>query len=367
MADRMIDLEDVLGIIIDSGGSDAHFEPDEPPMVRCKGLIQPVEGATEWSEQDILDTFVNIPGLTLEKLKTPTQIDFAFSQDTYRWRGHSGLSLGKRTFHLRLLQEHAPKVSELGLPKILVDRIRNSFGGLFLITGPTGSGKTTTMASLIRELAESRSLHIVSAEEPVEFIHPRRFEKTGSIITQVQIPTDCESFEDAMRGFLRKDPDVIVIGELRDMATITMALQAAASGHTVMGTLHTRDTSSAIERVLSIFPPSDSFAIRGLFASALQAIFAQNLIKRSSDSDSEKDLYRKSRILAGELLLTNSIVSGNMIKGQGAEHKKHPNPKPGHVHHGPRSRAACTERIYLDGRGAHPLPEQGIIPKYCPK
>jgi len=311
---RFEELADALQFATEEGASDVHFEPGEPPVIRLKGVLVPIEGMSSWSEEDIREALAEIPGLSLERLAEPLQIDFAFTMGTFRWRGHTGCSLGKRTCHLRLLQEKPPSPEDLGLPTFFVERIKKSFGGLFLVTGPTGSGKSTTMAALIQELARTRSLHIVSAEEPVEFLHPRRWEKTGSIVTQVQIPTDCPTFHDAMRGFLRKDPDVIIVGELRDAETVTMALQAAASGHTVMGTLHTRDTIGAVERILSLFPPTEGRAVKSLFACALQAIFAQNLIKRTSENNLEKDRYKKGRILAGELLVTNSIIVSLLLQ-----------------------------------------------------
>jgi len=321
---RIEDLKKILEETVACGASDVHFEPGEPPSLRFRGSLVPMKAYAPWMEEDMTETFQEIEGLSMERFSREPQIDFSFSLELspspggerkkVRWRGHTGLSLGQRTVHLRLLQEHPPLPQELGLPPKLVERVKNSFGGLYLITGITGSGKSTTMAALVRYLAETRSLHIVSAEEPVEFLHPRRYEKTGTLVTQVQIPTDCPTFAEAMRGFLRKDPDVIVVGELRDADTVSMALQAAATGHTVIGTLHTRDTVSAIERVISLFPPKESIAIRSQFANALQAIFAQNLIARGEESKTEEEIYRKGRILAGELLFSNSIIAQNLFQ-----------------------------------------------------
>jgi twitching motility protein PilT len=268
-----------LEALVAAMGSDLHLKVGSPPRMRVDGQLVPVDGPVLVPEAaDAMLREVIRPDL-YERFQRTNEADFAYSLpgvgrfrvNAFRQRGSVGLVL-------RRVQEGAMSVAELGLPPVIA-RLAEQPRGMVLVTGPTGSGKTTTLAAMIDHVNANRAVHIVTIEDPIEVLHA---DKLG-IVSQREVRVDTDDFTVAMRAAMRQDPDVILVGEVRDAETLKTALAAAETGHLVLSTLHTTDAAETVNRCIDLFPPFQQRQVRLSLAAALRGIIGQRLVKRAGD------------------------------------------------------------------------------------
>ena len=275
----VIDLIALLRTAVESGASDIHLKLGQPPVVRLDGDLEQMEGVPSLSEMDldtVLDAVTMISPRRRDTFEDTGDLDIAYSNPTLpRFRVNGFRQRGATSFAFRVIPSEIPNFLKLGLPDG-VTRLAEERRGLVLVTGATGSGKTTTLASMIDHINRTRRQHIVTIEDPIEILHPDR----GCIVNQREVGLDTASFEQALRRVLRQDPDVILIGELRDSETAHTALQAAESGHLVFSTLHTIDAAETIGRMIEFFPPAKQQQIRSILAGTLRGVISQRLLPR---------------------------------------------------------------------------------------
>lgn len=297
-----IDMKYLLKALVKYNASDLHIKVGRPPLYRVNGKLIPAKLSSLRHEQ-VMNIITGI--LTpdhLKELDENLSIDFSVRMgDIGRFRFNVYYQKGELSAVVRMVPMTVPRLDDLSVPKEIKNLVMRP-RGLILVTGPTGSGKSTTLAAMIQEINENRPVHILTIEDPIEFVH--RDQKAS--ITQREIGMDVHSFEDALYSGLRQDPDVIVVGEMRDTKTIEMALTAAETGHLVLGTLHTRDARSTLERVLDVFPADTRNQIRVQLASSLQAIVSQNLMVRNDGT---------GRIPACELLVKSPAIAQEILCG----------------------------------------------------
>ena len=293
-------IEDVLRLAQEKGASDIHLAPGNPLMLRIDGDLEP-QADTNLMPKDI-DEVIR-PVLKTEQLKTLEtvgEVDIAFSLPGFsRIRANVFRQRGTLAAALRILSYEVPSPEQLGIPKAVVE-LTNKKRGLVLVTGATGSGKSTTLASLIEVIANRDRKNIITLEDPIEYLHSNK----RSIVSQREVGFDTETYANALRAALRQDPDVILVGEMRDLETISTAITAAETGHLVFSTLHTNSASDAIDRMIDVFPPHQQQQIRIQLADVLECVIAQQLLPRSDTN---------GRIAAFEVLLANSAVR-NLIR-----------------------------------------------------
>lgn len=270
-------LEDLVRELWDRGGTDLHLTVGAPPMIRIDGDLHPVEGQTayEAGEVDVLARAILTEGL-LGTLAETGQVDFSFSWgDRSRFRGNAFIQSGTTSLALRAIPRQIPTPEQLLLPPVLA-RLCERKHGLVLMTGPTGSGKSTTQAALIGHINATRRSHILTLEDPIEYVH----EHDKSIVAQREVGVDTPSFRQGLKAALREDPDVVLVGEMRDPESIATTLTVAETGHLVFATLHTNDASTALDRIIDVFPAERQAQIRVQLAASLSAVVAQRLVPR---------------------------------------------------------------------------------------
>ncbi|MDP1570518.1 MAG: type IV pilus twitching motility protein PilT [Vicinamibacterales bacterium] len=272
-----MDVNELLTLAVQQGASDLHLKAGSPPMARIHGHLKAVTDQ-KLDHEDLVSMAATIMSNTQrQRFKDAQEIDLAYSVpglgrfrcNVFQQRGTIGMVL--RVIPIRIMS-----LDELGLPEVL-KTIASEERGLVLVTGTTGSGKSTTLAGMIDYVNATRSAHVITIEDPIEYLH----RDNQSIINQREIGVDTRSFAYALRSALRQDPDVILVGEMRDMETIETALHAAETGHLVFSTLHTLDATETINRIISVFPPHQQKQIRLQLASVLKAAIAQRLIPRA--------------------------------------------------------------------------------------
>jgi twitching motility protein PilT len=263
--------------VVDAGASDVHFKLGQPPIVRLDGDLEPLAGEQVLSESDletILDEITALSPRRREAFEEMGDLDIAFSHPTLpRFRVNGFRQRGAISFAFRVIPSQIPSFLDLGLPPG-VKRLAGEHRGLILVTGPTGSGKTTSLAAMLDHINRTRRQHIVTIEDPIEILHADR----GCIVNQREVGLDTTSFGEALRRVLRQDPDVILIGELRDTETAHVALQAAESGHLVFSTLHTIDAAETLGRMIEFFPGEKQPQIRSILAGTLRGVICQRLM-----------------------------------------------------------------------------------------
>ena len=292
-------IDDYLTQLWDLGGTDLLLTAGAPPLVRVDGIIQPLPGDTLTPEN--LEKLVT--GVLTEDLRDAytfnKQVDFSFNwAGQARFRGNAFMQRGSMALALRLIPYRIPNFEELGLPKT-AERFCKLPQGLVLVTGPTGSGKSTTLASMIDRINSERACHILTIEDPIEYVHRHK----RSAVNQREIGEDTESFESALHAALREDPDVLLVGEMRDLETIQIALTIAETGHLVFATLHTNDTSQALDRIVDVFPADRQTQIRVQLANCLSAVVYQQLVPKIGGG----------RVAAFEVLIATHAIK-NLIK-----------------------------------------------------
>ena len=266
-----------LQILWDQKGSDLLLAGDSAPRIRVNGQLRPVEGAPVLSGTEI-DTLVRTLLIPSQKeiLDTEQDVDFAFSWlDRARLRGSAFTQRGETALALRMIPSRVPSFAELDLPPV-AEWLAKLPRGFVLVTGPTGSGKSTTLASIIDRINETRACHILTIEDPVEYVHRHKL----SAVSQREIGLDSPSFDRALRSALREDPDVLLVGEMRDIESIQIALTMAETGHLVFATLHTNDAPQAIDRIIDVFPAWRQEQTRVQLSASLAAIVAQRLVPK---------------------------------------------------------------------------------------
>jgi twitching motility protein PilT len=276
----VLDLDQVLRDAVDAGASDVHIKVGSPPHIRLDGDLTPLAHDVVHAADSERVAFAIMPKLRAEEFIGANEADFAYSLagvgrfrvNVFRQRGSIGMVL-------RHILPGIPPMDELGLPPV-VRRLAEEHRGLVLVTGPTGSGKTTTLAAMIDHVNESSARHIVTIEDPIEVLHTDK----RSIINQREVGDDTVDFLSALKRALRQDPDVILIGEMRDPETVWAALSAAETGHLVFSTLHTIGAAETINRVIDFFPPYQQQQVRMTLAGALRGIVSQRLVPKASGS-----------------------------------------------------------------------------------
>jgi len=291
-----ISIGDALDCLLELAGSDLLISCGSPPRIRRGGGLEILPGATE--ELVPADTEAMIRGLLdqgqLRDLESRRHVDFAFTwRGKVRMRGNAYYQRGSLAAAFRLLPLRIPTFEELGLPES-VYKLVGRHQGLLLVTGPTGSGKSTTQAAMIDYINRCRPCHVVTIEDPVEYVHSHRL----AIVDQRQVGDDVPSFAEGLRAVFREDPDVVLIGEMRDLETIASALTIAETGHLVLATLHTNDASQAIDRILDGFPPGQQQQVRIQLAAALAGVIYQQLLPAVGGG----------RVAAFEVLVANSAL-----------------------------------------------------------
>lgn len=307
MNNMKIRMHDLLAEVLRTGASDLHLGVGHEPCLRVDGELHPISGMPVFAPEDVERTISEIlQPEQMSSFKQGHEHDFSFTFRTLngeeaRFRGNCFFESGNMTLALRLIPMKIRTLEELGLPKCLLS-VTEQRRGLFLVTGPTGHGKTTTLAALIDEINRKRRDHIVTIEDPVEYIYKSR----NSIIHQRQVGIDTVSFGEALRRVLRQDPDVILIGEMRDLETVASAITAAETGHLVFTTLHTQDAAQSIDRIIDVFPPYQQQQIRIQLSAVLVGICSQQLIPRSGGG----------RVVGTEILFANPAVRNCIKEGK---------------------------------------------------
>jgi twitching motility protein PilT len=297
-----LDLLDALAQVIGLGASDLHITVGAPPIIRLDGSLRPVDGTTPWMEDKVAAALQSI--LTPDQQETferELELDFAFSVGMARFRVNYYQQRGWIAGSFRLIPREIKSLEALGVPAS-VRRFAGLPRGLVLVTGPTGSGKSTTLAALVDLANRTRADHIVTVEDPIEFLHQHR----KSIVDQREVGRDTHSFAAALKHVLRQDPDIILIGELRDLETISVALTAAETGHLVFATLHTQSAAQTIDRVIDAFPPFQQAQVRAQLAATLEGVVCQTLVKKPGGG----------RVVATEVLIATSAIANLIREGK---------------------------------------------------
>ena len=292
-------LKELMTNLVSRNGSDLHLTGGTPPYFRIQGQILPASSEV-YEETHLRRDLEEI--LTVEKLKVfdkEKELDCSYGlKGVARFRLNIFMDRGKLSCVMRALNTDIPDFSKIGLPDS-VQQLLNRPRGLMLVTGPTGSGKTTTLASSIDWINNNHSHHILTIEDPIEFV----FDNKNCLVRQREVGEDTMSFSRALRSALREDPDIILVGEMRDLETISLAITAAETGHLVMGTLHTSSASQTIDRIIDVFPTSQQQQIRVQLSASLIGVISQTLCKTKDNK----------RTLAAEILVNNNAI-GNLIR-----------------------------------------------------
>lgn len=300
-ASEAVDLEALLRYLVSVEGSDLHLSVGAPPLVRVSGEIKPIPGAGRLTPAPLREALLGILNeRQILDYQEHWELDTAhvleglarFRVNMFRQRGNPGAVF-------RLIPNEIAPLETLGLPHQLYN-FASLPRGLVLVTGPTGSGKSTTLAALIDRANRTRAGHIMTIEDPIEFVHPHR----ASVVNQREIGSDTESFSTALRHVLRQDPDIILVGEMRDLDTVSIALTAAETGHLVFATLHTQSAQDTVNRVIDVFPSGQQQQIRSQLAGTLRGVVCQSLVKRADG---------KGRVPACEVMIVNNAIA-SMIR-----------------------------------------------------
>lgn len=290
--------------MFDQKASDLHLSSGKPPMVRVCGELERIADLPQLQHSDLIELLQEIaPAPKWEQFAKTGDVDFGYEiPGMARFRCNFFNQRNGCSSVFRQIPTKVLTADDLGLPKVLTKAAMLT-KGLVLVTGPTGSGKSTTLAAMIDHANKNRKDHIITVEDPIEFVH----ESLGCVVNHREVGLHTESFAAALRGALREDPDIILVGEMRDLETIRLAVEAAATGHLVFGTLHTTNAAKTIDRVIEVFPPEEQNQIRNTLSTSLRCVVAQNLFKRSDV---------KGRAAALEVLVCNPAISNLIREGK---------------------------------------------------
>ena len=301
--EKTAQIEAFLEVVIKRDASDLHLQVGLPPMIRVDGSLFPIEDEAPMTDADIERlVFALLDEDQKEVLLKDKEVDFSFAfGDLGRFRVNAFHERGNLAAALRLIPVKIRTLDELGIPQV-VDKFAEYPRGLVLVTGPTGSGKSTTLAAMVDKINTSKAVHIVTIEDPIEYQHKHK----KSIVVQREIHYDTYSFGAALRSSLREDPDVVMIGEMRDLETISAAITIAETGHLVLATLHTNSAAQSIDRMIDVFPPHQQQQIRVQLAGMLQGICSQRLIP----------MIGGGRIVGAEILVATPAVRNIIREGK---------------------------------------------------
>jgi twitching motility protein PilT len=291
-----IKIDDLLRAACGHKASDLHIKAGSFPVMRTDGELRPILNAPRLSQEDTLDmAFSMMSNRQKQRFKEYNEVDIGYGvAGVGRFRANVFQQRGSVSIVLRVIPDRVRTMNELGLPPIC-ERVADEQRGLILVTGATGSGKSSTLASMIDYINASRGGHIITIEDPIEFLHRDR----KSFITQREVDVDTRSFAEALRGALRQDPDVILVGEMRDHETIETALTAAETGHLVLSTLHTLDATETITRIVSSFPPHQQKSVRLQLAGILRAVISMRLVRAQTGT---------GRVPACEVMVSTGLI-----------------------------------------------------------
>ena len=302
----MATIEEMLKIAWENQASDVHITVGIPPKMRVNGrlIAMSFERMLPADTAAVLDSIMN--DVQKKHFEEKGEYDFSYSiPDLGRYRVNAYKQRGTIAMALRLVSSEIPSPEKLGVPESVVD-LYNRKRGLVLVTGPTGSGKSTTLAAIIDKINHNRDAHVITLEDPIEYLHRHDM----SIVNQREIGLDSQTYANALRAALREDPDVILVGEMRDFETISVAITAAETGHLVLSTLHTIGAASTVDRVIDVFPPHQQQQIRVQLANVLEAVISQQLLPTADG---------KGRVAAFEVMHTTNAVR-NLIR-EGKSHQ----------------------------------------------
>jgi twitching motility protein PilT len=298
------ELISAMQAVVTQGASDLHLTVNSPPMLRINGSLRPMGDSAVWSRERVRNAILSILNESQQKIfEQELELDFAYTiSDQTRFRVNIYQQRGSMGGAFRIIPTELKQLHELGIPES-VGNFAQLARGLVLVTGPTGSGKSTTLAALVDLVNSTRADHIVTVEDPIEFLHSHK----KSIVNQREVGADTHSFAAALKHVLRQDPDVILIGELRDLETISIALTAAETGHLVFATLHTQDAPQTIDRIIDVFPPHQQGQVRTQLAATLQGVICQALVRRADG---------EGRAVATEILVATPAISNLIREGK---------------------------------------------------
>ena len=299
-------IDELLDLIIAMKGSDLHIAAGIPPVIRADGELKP----TPYENMSPLDIqqmmYAILTDEQIQKFESTWELDFSYAlQKKARFRVNIFKDKGSVAASLRLIPTKIPTLEEMEMPGIF-EKLTHLKRGLVLVTGPTGSGKSTTLAAMIHAINLTRSEHIITIEDPIEFVHNHKL----SVINQRELGMDTKSFGNALRASLREDPDIILVGEMRDLETMSLAVSAAETGHLVFGTLHTNSAASSVDRIVDGFPPGQQGQVRLQLSNNLQAIISQQLIPTTPNYQASSG---RGRIGAYEIMIANAAIR-NLIR-----------------------------------------------------
>jgi twitching motility protein PilT len=298
------DFSEVLRQMVETRASDVHLTSGAPPMIRDKGRIRPMDGFPVLNTQQTREVVYGILNDDQRKrFENDQQLDFAYAiPGVARFRVNCFFQRGAVSAAFRLIPHEIPALDSLGVPPVLRELTQKP-RGFVLVTGPTGSGKSTTLAAMIDAINVEREDHILTIEDPIEFLHRHK----SSIVNQREVGSDAPDFARGLRAALRQDPDVILVGEMRDLETVSTALTAAETGHLVFATLHTQSTAQTVDRVIDVFPPEQQAQVRTQLSIALQGIVTQQLLPTSDG---------RGRVVACEVLIPTPAIRNLIREGK---------------------------------------------------
>jgi len=299
----MFTIQDILRVATEKKSSDIHLAVDSPPAFRIHGELIPV-GNTVLTREDTKQLAYSMMTIELkQRFEEKGESDFSYAlPGVGRFRVNAFRQKGCVGLVIRMIPFNVPSFESLRLPSVIMD-LAKLHKGMVLVTGPTGSGKSTTLASMIDYINSDRRAHIITLEDPIEYLHRHK----KSLVNQRELGTDTQSFAAALRAVLRQDPDVILVGELRDMETIATALTAAETGHLVFSTLHTNDATQTVDRIIDVFPSEQQQQIRVLLSAVLQGVVAQQLLPKADGT---------GRVAAIELLVATPAIRNLIREGK---------------------------------------------------
>jgi twitching motility protein PilT len=295
-----VGLNDLLKKMVEIGGSDLHITTDSPPRIRVHGHLDPLDMPSLTASETKQLAYSVLTDAQKHRFEENLELDFSFGvKGMARFRGNLFNQRGAVAAVFRVIPFEIKTFEQLSLPPV-VAKLCDKPRGLILVTGPTGSGKSTTLAAMLDKINTERHEHMITIEDPIEFMHPHK----NCLVNQREIHSDTHSFANALRAALRQDPDVVLIGEMRDLETIESALRIAETGHLTFGTLHTNSASSTINRVIDVFPSHQQSQIRAQLSLVLEGVLCQALLPHISGS---------GRVMALEILVPNSAIR-NLIR-----------------------------------------------------
>ncbi|MBI2590014.1 type IV pilus twitching motility protein PilT [Candidatus Berkelbacteria bacterium] len=295
-------LSEMLKFAIEHSASDLHIQIGVPPVIRIDGKLRSVPDQPLYTQESAAaDVLSSLGTVQRERFATERELDFSFTFETMRLRCNVYYEKGNIVGAYRLIPTQIRTVEQLGLPPVLVQLTEHK-QGLVIITGPTGHGKSTTLAALIDHINHNRSEHIITIEDPIEYI----FANQKSVISQREVGFDTKTFANALRASMRQDPNVILVGEMRDLETMASALTLAETGHLVFTTLHTNSSAETADRIIDVFPPHQQQQIRSQLASVLLGVISQRLLPKINGG----------RVAAAEIMLGTTAVRNTIREGK---------------------------------------------------